>query len=59
MIKVCHIITQLELGGAQQNTLFTVGHLDRSQFLPILITGVEGLLIEEANRYTDVQKLSA
>ncbi|MDY0093439.1 MAG: glycosyltransferase family 4 protein [Candidatus Vecturithrix sp.] len=56
MIKVCHIITQLELGGAQQNTLFTVGHLDRSQFLPILITGVEGLLIEEANRYTDVQK---
>ncbi len=32
------------------------GIFDRSQFLPILITGVEGLLIEEANRYTDVQK---
>ncbi|GAK57431.1 putative glycosyltransferase, group 1 [Candidatus Vecturithrix granuli] len=56
MIKVCHIITQLELGGAQQNTLFTVEHLDRSQFLPILITGAEGLLIEEANQCADVQK---
>ena len=56
MIKVCHIITQLELGGAQQNTLFTVSHLDRQHFLPILITGTEGLLVEEANRATDVQK---
>ena len=56
MMKVCHIITQLELGGAQQNTLFTVQHLDRSQFLPILITGAEGLLIEEANQCADVQK---
>lgn len=56
MIKVCHIITQLELGGAQQNTLFTVSHLDRTDFLPILITGTEGLLVEEANRSTDVRK---
>lgn len=56
MIKVCHIITQLELGGAQQNTLFTVSHLDRHDFLPILITGTEGILVEEANRYSDVRK---
>ncbi len=27
-ITVVHIITKLELGGAQQNTLFTVAHLD-------------------------------
>jgi hypothetical protein len=47
-IKVAHIITKLELGGAQQNTLFTVSHLDRDRFQPILITGEPGLLDEEA-----------
>ena len=56
MIKVCHIITKLELGGAQQNTLYTVKHLDREIFLPLLIAGAEGILVEEANRYVDVQK---
>ncbi len=56
MIKVCHIITKLELGGAQQNTLYTIGHLDRQTFQPLLITGSEGLLIEEANQQKDVAK---
>ena len=32
-IKVCHIITKLELGGAQQNTLFTVGNLNQSELI--------------------------
>jgi len=50
MIKVCHIITKLELGGAQQNTLYTVGHLDRSRFTPSLVTGTTGLLVEEARK---------
>lgn len=45
---VCHIITKLELGGAQQNTLFTVSHLDPSRFRPVLITGEPGLLDQEA-----------
>lgn len=45
---VCHIITKLELGGAQQNTLFTVSHLDRATFRPILVTGEPGLLDGEA-----------
>ncbi len=48
MIRVCHIITKLELGGAQQNTLYTVGHLDRRRFEPSLVTGAEGLLVDEA-----------
>jgi len=48
MIRVCHIITKLELGGAQQNTLYTVAHLDRRRFEPSLVTGAEGLLVEEA-----------
>jgi len=56
MIKVCHIITKLELGGAQQNTLYTVKTLDRKKFTPLLITGLEGILIEEANRYYHVRK---
>jgi glycosyltransferase involved in cell wall biosynthesis len=39
--KICHIITKLELGGAQKITLRTVAHLDRSKFAPVLITGGE------------------
>ncbi len=56
MIKVCHIITKLELGGAQQNTLYTVKSLDKQQFLPLLITGSKGILIKEANLYHHVKK---
>ena len=51
---VVHIITKLELGGAQQNTLFTVTHLDRGAYYPVLISGSEGILVEEAKRLTDV-----
>ena len=56
MIKVCHLITKLELGGAQQNTLYTVRHLDRQRFLPILMTGAEGRLIQEAEEDGHVRK---
>lgn len=49
-VPVVHIITKLELGGAQQNTLFTLSHLDRSRFTPCLIAGRGGLLDEEAGR---------
>ncbi|MBI4051597.1 MAG: glycosyltransferase family 4 protein [Elusimicrobia bacterium] len=49
-IKVVHIITMLELGGAQQNTLYTLEHLDRTFFDPILITGPGGILDEEAKK---------
>jgi glycosyltransferase involved in cell wall biosynthesis len=45
---VCHIITKLELGGAQQNTLFTVSHLNPSRFQSVLITGEPGMLDSEA-----------
>ncbi|PIE32812.1 hypothetical protein CSA56_14035 [candidate division KSB3 bacterium] len=55
MIRVCHIITKLELGGAQQNTLYTVKHLNRSQFRPLLITSPEGILVHEAEQYDDVK----
>lgn len=52
---VCHIITKLELGGAQQNTLFTVGHLDRTRFRPVLITGEVGLLDTDAKAIAGVE----
>ncbi len=45
---ICHIITSLELGGAQQNTVFTVSHLDASRFRAVLITGEPGLLDQDA-----------
>lgn len=47
-IKVCHIITKLELGGAQRNTLYTVSHLNKDKFETVLIAGKGGILDQEA-----------
>lgn len=54
-IKVVHIVTLLELGGAQQNTLFTVKHLDRSKFEVSLICGEGAILDEEARKIPDLK----
>jgi len=54
-LRVVHIVTQLELGGAQQNTLFTVSHLDPARYQPVLITGQPGLLDEEARALPGVE----
>ena len=53
-IQVAHVITQLELGGAQQNTLYTVQQLDRRQFRPILLAGSGGVLDAQAQKLDDV-----
>ena len=53
-VPVVHVITKLELGGAQQNTLHTVANLDRARFAPVLVTGPGGLLEEEARSLEDV-----
>src|SRR5262245_53879626 len=47
-VKVLHIITQLELGGAQQNTLYTCEHLDPRRFEALLASGPGGLLDADA-----------
>ncbi|MBI5629358.1 MAG: glycosyltransferase family 4 protein [Elusimicrobia bacterium] len=47
-LKVFHIITRLDLGGAQQNTLYTVSHLDPARFEPWLICGRGGMLDQQA-----------
>ena len=51
---VCHVITKLELGGAQEVALYAVSHLDRSKFRPLLVTGPGGLLIDEAKTLSGV-----
>ena len=48
-IKVCHIITMLELGGAQQNTIYTASHLRNDTFDGYLCYGPGGILTDEAN----------
>ncbi|MDA8244765.1 MAG: glycosyltransferase family 4 protein [Elusimicrobia bacterium] len=39
MVKVAHVITRLDFGGAQANTLHTVRTLDRSRFEPYIVCG--------------------
>ena len=46
--RVLHVITRLELGGAQRNTLYTVGHLDRRSFRTALAWGPGDILDQEA-----------
>lgn len=47
-LKVIHIITKLELGGAQQNTLYTVENLNKERFDVYLVSGCGGILDEKA-----------
>jgi glycosyltransferase involved in cell wall biosynthesis len=49
-IKVCHIITKLELGGAQKNTLYTVSNLDKKKFDVFLLSGEGGILDDEVKK---------
>jgi glycosyltransferase involved in cell wall biosynthesis len=47
-IKICHIITRLELGGAQQVTLDTLRYLDKDIFEKFLITNPDDFLVNDA-----------
>jgi len=47
-IKVVHMITRLELGGAQQNTLYTAANLDPDRFIVWLVAGAGGELYPAA-----------
>jgi glycosyltransferase involved in cell wall biosynthesis len=51
---VLHVITRLEPGGAQRNTLHTVAHLDRAAFRPALAWGPGDLLDPLATALADV-----
>ncbi len=52
--RVVHIITMLELGGAQQNTLYTVSHFDRERFSPAVWSGQGGMLDDDAKELEGV-----
>lgn len=52
-LKVVHIITRLELGGAQQNTLYCCSHHDPDKYEVTLIAGAGGYLDEEAKKNAD------
>jgi len=56
-VKVIHVITKLELGGAQENTLYTLSHLDGKSFDGMLVTHPEGLLVEEAENSSGYGKV--
>lgn len=48
MLKAAHIITRLDFGGAQGNTLYTAAHLDRARFDALILTGRGGLMEPKA-----------
>jgi glycosyltransferase involved in cell wall biosynthesis len=51
--KIVHLITRLDLGGAQQNTLHCVRHHDRERFDVELVAGRGGVLDAEARAIAD------
>lgn len=53
--RVLHVITMLELGGAQRNTLDTCALLDREHFVVGLACADEGELLPEARDLQDVR----
>ena len=54
--KVFHVITKLELGGAQKVTLMTLERLPRSRYELGLVSGPDGLLKDYAERIPDIQR---
>lgn len=53
--KVFHVITKLDLGGAQKVMLMTLERLSRERYDLTLITSPEGLLVDWANRIPDLK----
>lgn len=55
-MTVAHIITRLELGGAQQNTLYCCAHHDPKKYRVLLLTGKGGYLDPEARHHAERYK---
>src|SRR4051812_46673823 len=55
--KVFHVITKLELGGAQKVTLMTLERLPHDGYELGLATSPGGLLVDWANRIPDIQRV--
>jgi len=48
--RVVHVITMLEWGGAQENTLYSVERLDPGRYDRVLVAGKGGMLDDRARR---------
>ena len=55
--KVIHVITKLELGGAQKVTLMTLERLPRDRYELGLVTSPDGLLVDWANDIPQLQRV--
>lgn len=58
-IKVLHLITRLEPGGAQKNTLYTAGHLDPERFEVVLACGPGEKMDEKGGMYAEARALAS
>lgn len=56
-IKVAHVVTRLDLGGAQQNTLATVRGLDPARFEALLVCGEGGYFDSEVRADRSVRAI--
>ena len=54
-IKVLHVITHLPIGGAQDNTLYTVELLDKKKYDISLCCKLDGELVERAKKVEDIK----
>jgi glycosyltransferase involved in cell wall biosynthesis len=55
--RVIHVITKLELGGAQKVTLMTLERLPRDEYDLTLVTSPDGLLVDWANRIPSLNRV--
>ena len=53
-IKLLHVITHLPIGGAQDNTLYTIELLDKNKYDISLCCNFKGELVERAKRVNGV-----
>jgi glycosyltransferase involved in cell wall biosynthesis len=53
--KIFHVITKLELGGAQKVILLSLDRLSRQRYDLTLVTGPEGLLVDAASRISGLR----
>ncbi len=54
-VKVAHVITRLDLGGAQQNTLYCCANHDRKKYGVLLLSGVGGYLDADAQKIKNLK----
>ena len=54
-IKLLHAITHLPIGGAQDNTLYTVELLDKDKYDISLCCNLDGELVERAKKIENMK----